>query len=411
MAYTCPPVIAEFLSPKIARLRHSDPKLNEYSVITTDPGSCFKQFLSLGAGSAISVTLENGTFFLCLAYELENIELQDYLTTLPQCQPTLDTIHNRVLQKRAIHCDLFPELHFIAQYFYAIPHQFLISQLLTENDMYTVLTDPALKLDTEVSLYKIVRDRVRHDRAAFRLFEFVEFRMLDQKWLDNFRDLGSENLDQLNVAIWTKFAGCTRASSSRVEIGDRYFGSSSQEFDVDEARKLDGIIRHLSTVCGGNVHDLGVVHVTSSPLSSYTKSLGVVVQFDGLPRGEFFYTNTTEKEPWICYDFIGRRIIPTAYTIRTYDNGNGNFFFTRSWVIEASDTDEDEDFVVIDEHKDDETMNAQYTNYCFPIKDSRRCRYLRLRQTGPSGQGLRQLIFSAWEIFGTLLDEREARET
>jgi hypothetical protein len=135
------------------------------------------------------------------------------------------------------------------------------------------------------------------------------------------------------------------------------------------------------------------------------------VQFDGLDRQHFFYTDTTEQQPWICYDFVSRRIIPTAYTIRTYDNRNGNFFFTRSWVIEASDTTADEDFVVIDEHEKDETMNTQYTSYCFPIKEPRRCRFLRLKQTGPSGQGLEQLIFSAWEIFGTLLEDDEPRET
>jgi hypothetical protein len=206
----------------------------------------------------------------------------------------------------------------------------------------------------------------------------------------------------MNVNIWREFSEQVGIRSSEQEsTNDRYW-HRWREFTLDQSRELCGIIRHLSEMCGGNVHDKGVVRVTSSEYNTGYGALKVAAQFDGLSKDMFFYT-IWRKPAWICYDFGDHRVIPTAYSIRTYFNNNGNFFFARSWVVEASDTGIDNDFDVIDTHENDDTMKAQYTVYSFPIQTRKQCRYLRMRLTSPGGQDCTALIFSAWEIFGTLL--------
>jgi hypothetical protein len=77
--------------------------------------------------------------------------------------------------------------------------------------------------------------------------------------------------------------------------------------------------------CHGNVHERGVVVVTSSGKYGYYDAKNVV----DLQRGSDFCSVYRKKKEgithtrnnWLCYDFRGRRIIPSHYSIRT-DSGD-----------------------------------------------------------------------------------------
>ena len=74
---------------------------------------------------------------------------------------------------------------------------------------------------------------------------------------------------------------------------------------------LNGIIAYLTRECGGNVHENRVVEVTASSgrdKVKYAVELGTNSQFD------------TDNKPnqWICYNFKGRSVAPTSYSIRTH---------------------------------------------------------------------------------------------
>ena len=73
--------VAEFLSPKISRLRKSDPSVLEYKLETRDSSSRFGRFLSLPFESTLHVDPESFDFFVSVSKELENEELLTQLTS------------------------------------------------------------------------------------------------------------------------------------------------------------------------------------------------------------------------------------------------------------------------------------------------------------------------------------------
>lgn len=73
--YNCPFVSAEFISPKISRLRLGDPTVRTYTVKTKDSGDNFQGFLNLGRGQNLSVNADNIDYYISLASELENEDI------------------------------------------------------------------------------------------------------------------------------------------------------------------------------------------------------------------------------------------------------------------------------------------------------------------------------------------------
>jgi hypothetical protein len=73
--YDCPWFIADFISPRIRRLQAADPTMREFVIGTSDTHGDFSDFISLGRGSAVSLTSANRPFLLSVCGELENYEL------------------------------------------------------------------------------------------------------------------------------------------------------------------------------------------------------------------------------------------------------------------------------------------------------------------------------------------------
>jgi hypothetical protein len=84
----------------------------------------------------------------------------------------------------------------------------------------------------------------------------------------------------------------------------------------------DGIVAHLARECGGNVHDRGIVEVTSS--KPYSKGPGYAGKnITDMEADSFFCSDFRESEGkdkveiphaknnWVCYDFKERRVVPT----------------------------------------------------------------------------------------------------
>ena len=166
---------------------------------------------------------------------------------------------------------------------------------------------------------------------------------------------------------------------------------------------LDGIIAHLTRECGGNVHEKGVVNDTASACYglSYTPDNAADLGSD------LAWWSPDSPNSWLCYDFGGRRVTPTSYSIRSYVNymGTAPRAFPRSWVLEGSN---DEDvWEVLDSRKNNRDLNDYGVTRNFAIKapPSGAFRFVRLRQTGKNCKGLDCLIISGLELFGVLSGE------
>ena len=111
------------------------------------------------------------------------------------------------------------------------------------------------------------------------------------------------------------------------------------EICFDDCHPLTGIIACLKSQCKGDVHLTRVVEVTSS--SRHGRHPRFATRHN---TSECFFSND-ETNSWICYDFKGRRVTPTSYSISC-----GEQLRLRSWVFELSN--DGEEWEVVDRRED-----------------------------------------------------------
>jgi hypothetical protein len=188
---------------------------------------------------------------------------------------------------------------------------------------------------------------------------------------------------------------------------------------VPKTDPLDGMIAHLTKECGGNVHDHNVVKVTCFQPSGAAKRWQSGAHSDNPPKhavdllapsmfqsapfnGEKYDQHFANvRGSWLCYDFNGRRIIPTHYTIRSFRPGAGSAH-RKSWLLEVST--DGNIWTEVDERGENSELNGSLIARTFAVKKSEECRYIRLVNVGRNHEGDEALCLSAWEMLGSLIE-------
>ena len=346
-------VLAEFLSPKVARLRKCDPLCCCYTFNSSDLLDAFESLVSnLRAGRPFRVDPSNFVCLLRLSLELENSELLSSLLGMIKTEAL--SLEEAILLLRAgvdlgtAFSDRFGNLRdFVASHFYEIEKKILDG--LDIETLQLILSSSSMKIEDEDSLYDFVRSRSENDLRFTSLFEFVYFEYLSVDKIENFASFVSENfLDNISSGIWTRI--CGRLILETRLKNPRNVGPPGVKFVYDSSKPLDGIIAHLTREFGGNVHDKGIVNVTaSSVLGSYEPKDAVDLE------GDKEFASEDKENSWICYDFKDRRVTPTSYSIRSQSGGSGSCHL-KSWVIEASN--DGQSWTEIDRRDGNSDLNA-----------------------------------------------------
>lgn len=165
---------------------------------------------------------------------------------------------------------------------------------------------------------------------------------------------------------------------------------------------FDGIISYLTRECGGNVHDKGIVNITSSSVNSECTEPRHVADL----LAESWFQPKHEPGGWICYDFKERRVIPTSFTVQWTDGLYPNHFSLEvsndqeSWTEVHHVT----GYVTVDFkhtiHPWDAVDNIQVSNV-----PSEGFRFIRLRVSEQNCPGAWDFGLAALEIFGTLFEK------
>jgi uncharacterized coiled-coil protein SlyX len=163
------------------------------------------------------------------------------------------------------------------------------------------------------------------------------------------------------------------------------------EFPLQAAKPVDGIISYLTRKHGGNVHDKGIVTITSK--SVYNDAPNHAPQTVADLTSDWGFASKTEPGQWICWDFGKMRVRPTHYTIRSA--------WLISWVVESSL--DGEAWTEIDRKTDNEDF-THWSAASYAVSKSAECRFIRLTQTGKRHNGDDHLFIQAFEVFGTLLE-------
>jgi hypothetical protein len=149
-------------------------------------------------------------------------------------------------------------------------------------------------------------------------------------------------------------------------------------------KSLEGIISHLTEEHGGNVHEKGIVAITSKS--------GQDVKNVADLNSEREFRSKDEPGQWICWDFREMRLRPTHYTM----SAEGLV----SWVVEGSA--DGDGWAEMDRKTDDRAFRWGAATSSIAVSKPAECRFIRITQTGKRQDGRDGLRLTAVEFFGTL---------
>jgi hypothetical protein len=302
----------------------------------------------------------NRPFFLSLSREFGDSDvsvsiLKDFHTYYP-----LGQIYNHFGE-----CSI----PFLASEFHELKSSDLDS--IPMSTLYDVLSHDRLKISSEDSLYWYLSSHFLSDPAYFDFLRFIQFEYLSPECISNFVLMIPECIDH---HFW---------ESLFPRLISR-FGSGGTQFPLREAKSVDGIISYLTQKHGGNVHDKGIVTITSKS-----------VRGDDVPRNVADLTSPSQFRSdhgfvqWICLDFHEIRVCPTHYTIKSAS--------LKSWLVESSL--DGEAWTKIDRKTNNNDFKAS-----FAVSNSDECRFIRLTQTEQNRMWGYELGILAFELFGILFE-------
>jgi hypothetical protein len=171
---------------------------------------------------------------------------------------------------------------------------------------------------------------------------------------------------------------------------------------LSPVKPLSGVIGWIALHHLGNIGD--VVRVKSNdPVESEDFRPERVCEFEN--DQQFTSTGDTEQ-PWICYDFGEYRVIPTHYEIKSAVNIGKDGGHPQSWVFEGSI--DEREWTRLDVQNDPNQLNGPGVIAKIEVHaDPAEWKFLRLRMTAPNCKDAWWFTFTAWEIYGTLVEAND----
>ncbi|OHS98349.1 F5/8 type C domain containing protein [Tritrichomonas foetus] len=210
------------------------------------------------------------------------------------------------------------------------------------------------------------------------------------------QDLKTEQTSSRNrVSDLVKSTNVLRNTLIEMQEKSRVVKTTNIPFD---GRSFNGVLKHLSDECHGNVHTKGEVIITSS-----TSDHNEAYQVADMGWSDFFFTENKINQ-WISFNFKDRRVKILHYTIKTHKFPNGAPHL-KSWVVEGSNdevtwTELDKRAITV--------LNGANRFQTFPCKNGEgKYRLIRLRQVGLNARGDNILAINNFEMFGQLFTPEE----
>jgi hypothetical protein len=283
------------------------------------------------------------------------------------------------------------DIEFVASHFDEMTAS--LFETLPLNLAEAILGEPGLQLQSEDDLYELIRSRFDENEGFFGLLDQVHFEYLSSSGLALFAERRFDIFGQLNPGIWDRFCGRFLQPAGRSVPNARVRDPDSSSFAPNWNGSFYGIIAGLTARYGGNVHEKGVVELSSD--SSESGSLSRVVDFSN----DGGFSTKAGVHSWVCYDFKDRLVTPTGLSFLlakevvsliscgdrlSFDVSLDGSYWAKLRRFTASDF---------------SRMNHQLC-LCSLTPGVRECRFVRLRVVGTSVPIPLALI--AWEIFGSV---------
>jgi hypothetical protein len=385
--YHCPSFIAEFLSPHISRLRSNDPTLQQYEIDASDPTHEFSSLLALGHGTPLTITKSNQALLEKFCGCLRNRELYNSIVHAFESELSCENVISRLNFLSETECDFSEELEFASSHFWELLKLDLSSLNAALIDQ--IVTDPLLRLADEDSLWHFLFHSSLFTACPSLLYS-VKYEYLSTESMTEFVDFVASSVDFLTPGLWEAIRGRLLGFDSPTP---RFVGPS-HPFRQDQP--FSGIIAALTHIHRANVHECGVLKLTSSSAHSAAPFAPISNLVELTTRNHYASDNISDS--WICWDFVNLRVTPTHYAIRS-DAWRADL---RSWVLEGSN--DGASWTLLDDRPNDEALKGQgsWAVGSWAVARPAKVRMVRIRATGRNHRGDDHVSFSAVEFFGNL---------
>ncbi|KAK8888408.1 hypothetical protein M9Y10_039478 [Tritrichomonas musculus] len=384
--------------------------------------------IQISRGQQIDIDIKTATKLQILSMIIGNDELFQLISNLfPQSiNETNIDIYLLYLQNTKKN-QFFPfinenqAIEYISSHFYSIEQSDLAK--LPKSILYSIISHDKLVIESEDSLFQFINelfddeeeesDENSDDFNIISFYELIEFSELSEKKFNRF--LKNFSPDEITYPIWKKLIKCfyyvMRSSLKSKEeeplstTPKRYFYLThilQIPYKGNTQFQFKGIIHHLQEQYKGNVHDKGVVEITSSSVYVESCSPKNAANFESY----LYFASNNEENAWICYDFKDRKVKPSHYSLRSRRDCGVDGNHLKKWCIEGSN--DQKIWKTLDIRKKEQSLNNANASNTFDIQglgDDDYFRYLRLQQIGRNTGSNFHLNVSALEYFGSVIEK------
>jgi hypothetical protein len=149
---------------------------------------------------------------------------------------------------------------------------------------------------------------------------------------------------------------------------------------------------------GGDVHDRDIVTIIVNR-ACYTHPSHAAKNVADIGSDSYFYS-ANEPNQSIAFDFRNLMIMSTHYSLRMH-HPRPNQYYLKNWALESSR--DGNSWMYLDRCENNSDLNSFFALKTFSIARFDPVRVIHLRQIGPNHRNDNYLIFTSFEIFGSMV--------
>ena len=389
--------LASILSPAVSNLLSTDETLNSFEINTNSRGD-FQIFLNLFQSFQQEINDQDKDFLCEILETLQNKYLQIESNTNITYENVFSNLLNELSYPRFYQEIIDKKISILSSNLYRILSNEEERQILSQLELEfieRILNHQQLLIESEDQLLEFINSLYEKNQESSFLYEYVNFVNCSSRSMQTF--LNTFSIENINEGIWNQMKERLEQpieQQNQINQSNRYM-VHFKEFPKGSA-DFDGIINYLRKQTNNQIEN--EIKITAS--SIYDNDVNNYGPYNSIQyENQKFFATGHYPNSWICFEFKNHQIIPTHYTIRSYNDG---CYAPINYKIEVSN--DNSTWYEIDKQNGGPFTDGQQATFTIPIDKNKQkeAKYIRLTQTGKNSNGCDYLCFESIEFYGYL---------
>ena len=166
-----------------------------------------------------------------------------------------------------------------------------------------------------------------------------------------------------------------------------------------EGKNFEGIINYLEMKFGKDIHNQGIIAITTSSTYAYSPPPNCVIDYS-LSGCQWYSDNNTGN--WLEINFKKYKVKINGYSLKTCHGGANGCYHLKNWVIEGSK--DRSKWEEIDKQVNNNDLNGSHFQKYYSIsKTIDEFQFIRIRSIGVNHNGSHFLHITNLEFYGAII--------